>query len=94
MDSTHQDEDLYFFHSFPRRKESGEGIEKALNILDSIFKIGLLATPEQFDWVEAKKDGTFFSPWTMRQLTTCFTVLPRSEIKSHAKTFGTLFTRI
>jgi len=78
----------YFYHSFPRRSEGENEIDKGLQILRSIVKSGLLLTPEQTSWQEPVSGGGLSEPWKVIQKRACFTELATTELKRHSDVFG------
>ncbi len=83
MGSSEQDEAFLLYHSFPRVGGADIHDERGLSILDSILKLGLLATPEVIKWMFV--DGESFR---VAQKRICFTALQKSELNDHAKIFG------
>ena len=79
---------MYFYHSFPRRRDGNESKGKGLKILNSILRNGLLLTPEFHVWRERLTDGSYSKPWTVRQISVSFTLLSPSQPKDHSRVFG------
>ena len=73
-------EERFFYHCFPRRFPNDRG--KGLFILKNIVAHGLLLTPEIISWKEPIPDG--FGPvFHFIQKRTCFTQLPKGELRKH-----------
>jgi hypothetical protein len=77
----------FFYHSFPRRA-ADEGYSRALSILESVLKRGLLLVPERIEFQEELADGSFSAPWHIMQKRICFTELHPQELAGHAERFG------
>jgi hypothetical protein len=83
--------DFGFFHSFPRFSftDPEEEITRGLQVLESMFEIGLLVTPELLYFPMAEQDGELQSAGTyVFQRRSCFTYLRRNEILKHSSVFG------
>lgn len=78
----------YFYHSFPRRSDGENEIDKGLQILKSIVDSGLLLTPEFTYWQEPVSGGGLSKPVKNIQKRACFTELAPSELKEHSAVFG------
>lgn len=84
-----QPDERFFYHSFPRRRaEDDTEYSKALRVLKSIVKSGLLLTPEKYEIREFLKDGKQSEPVVSYQKRVCFTELSPGELPSHCETFG------
>jgi len=82
------EEDLYFYHSFPKGYYYKRSIEKeiGIKILESICTIGFILAPEVVNW--KKSIGIETEPHNIRQQRICFTLLNPREVKGHSKEFG------
>jgi len=78
----------YFYHSFPRRKEKTDEVEKGLKILSMMKKMGLLLTSENVPWPDLSSDSSSSESWTIAQVHCCFTELGPAELLQHAEHFG------
>ncbi len=78
----------FFYHSFPRSEATSGEYSKALAVLESILKNGLLLTPEKWSFRESLVDGGHGPEWGVVQKRICFTELAPTELAEHAKTFG------
>lgn len=79
----------FFYHSFPRIRNSGEDeIARAIQIVESVIDRGLLLTPERLEFREELENGTLSNPNYIIQKRMSFTELEPSELIQHSKTFG------
>jgi hypothetical protein len=77
----------YFYHSFPRRREGVDPVEKGLEILRSIVELGFVLAPETRHWRQPNLDGTFREHHTIERRIS-FTELSPRQLRKHAKRFG------
>jgi hypothetical protein len=77
----------YFYHSFPRRREDVDPVEKGLEILRSLVELGLVLAPETRHWRQPNLDGTFRERHTVERRIS-FTELSPRQLRKHAKRFG------
>ncbi|TCD01217.1 abortive infection system antitoxin AbiGi family protein [Pedobacter psychroterrae] len=78
----------FLYHSFPRRREGDVDHTKGLKILESIFKSGLLITPEVYKLQESLTDDSNGQEIIVVQKRVCFTEISESELADHASHFG------
>lgn len=81
-------EERFFYHSFPRRRQDENEIEKGIKILSSICSSGFLLTPEITKWKYDHSDGSAPRQEELLQKRICFTELSPKELPVHCKTFG------
>ena len=83
-------ETRFFYHSFPRRRQSetpDDQLRKGLKILEAIRDMGLLLTPEAIEWHQPTIQGPART-FPLVQRRACFTELAPNELPEHAATFG------
>ena len=81
-------EKRFFYHSFPRRRQDEDEIDKGFKILSSICNSGLLITPEITKWKYEHSDGSNPRIEELLQKRICFTELSEKELLLHCKSFG------
>ncbi len=81
---------LYFYHNFPRRPglNKERRIERGLEVLDSMARLGFVLTPRVHRYYQILRDGSRGNPVENLETTLCLTCIPKSELKAHSKIFG------
>mgnify|MGYP001449041181 CR=1 FL=1 len=89
--------DRYFYHSFPQPPETPDTEwlnnaschNKGLSIIEAICRVGLLLTPEKWEFPpERVSGGPPSNSLPVFQKRLCFTDLSPSELNNHASYFG------
>ena len=89
--------DRYFYHSFPQAPVPPdeewlghpECYKVGLGIIEAICRVGLLLTPERWEFPpEEVSGGRPSEPLPVFQKRLCFTELSPSELSNHASYFG------
>lgn len=81
----------YLYHSFPRPTGDAvaDQIETGLKVLSCMVKVGLLLTPEHFEFPgEFRSDGSRGAPIPVFQKRISFTEIQPSELAKHSESFG------
>ena len=83
-------EEMYFYHSFPSNTEEKKQIERGLEIIESMAKIGFLLSPgpKPVEW------GKYFSlgdRMKIKQKRICFTFIRTTELKKPYKSIWKVF---
>lgn len=76
----HDPEKRFFYHAFPQSPSGEAGVERGLQIIESIFDRGLILTPERLD----HERSTYVT--TAKRV--CFTELAPEDLVSHSQKFG------
>ena len=85
-----KDEPRFFYHSFPRPRQSethSETASRGWAILRSMKELGLVLAPEVVEWRTPVSIGTPL-PTRLLQRRICFTELSQQELSEHSRRFG------
>lgn len=77
----------YFYHSFPRRRDGVDPVERGLQILHSIADFGFVLAPEIRHWKQPNSDGTLREHHSVERRIS-FTQLTPRQLRKHSKRFG------
>lgn len=78
------------YHSFPRvdsTKSRKEQIDEGLKIIESMKEIGILCTPDYWEFKQKMNNGTS-NPISIAQNSFCATCIPFENLNSHMIEFG------
>lgn len=81
-------EEHFFYHSFPRTRNSRDDRKMGLEILSLMCRHGFLLLAEPMRWNDSKSRHLNERPWENLAFRMSFTELEYSRLNKHAKNFG------